>query len=170
MQEYYQPVLNHSIVYWLDSLYHRWASRTFITWAVSITTCSLRSTIPFPCRRIRILLFQTNVPQSKTLRVTFATAPVMPLQFRLRMPLFMYLLGKTKERPWSVTSSWLHFWCRFCSGMIAGLYSQKPLNSVQVKDVLVELDIQYFRGPTCNGLCWLGRTHPAFGLFHPDST
>lgn len=41
----------------------------------------------------------------------------------------------------------------------AGPYSaENPLNSVQVKDVLIELDIQYFRDPLVMGYGWGART------------
>lgn len=158
---YYQPVLNHSIVAVRLTSATSLGSKPNIYYLGSVNNNlfpSFDNSIPLP--QDQDFAFKTNVPHLRGFKSNIRNGSSYALfNSELRVPLFMYLLGKDRGASLIRNFQLIAFFDAGLAWYGAGPYSSKnPLNSVQVKDVLVELDIQYFRDPLVMGYGWGART------------
>lgn len=166
---YYQGLLNHSVLAVRLTSATSFGSKPNIYYLGNVNNTifpSFDNSVPLP--ENRDFAFKSNVPHLRGFKSNIRNGSSYALlNTEFRLPLFMYLLGKDKGASMLRNFQLIAFFDAGLAWYGAGPYSaENPLNSVQVKDVLVELDIQYFRDPLVMGYGW-GAPHPTFGLFHP---
>ena len=158
---YYQPVLNHSIFAFRFTSATSLGSKPNIYYLGGVNNNlfpSFDNSIPLP--QDQDFAFKTNVPHLRGFKSNIRNGSSYALfNSEIRLPLFTYLLGKDRGASLIRNFQLIAFFDAGLAWYGAGPYSSKnPLNSVQVKDVLIELDIQYFRDPLVMGYGWGART------------
>ena len=158
---YYQGVLNHSVLAVRLTSATSFGSKPNIYYLGNVNNSiflSFDNSVPLP--ENRDFAFKSNVPHLRGFKSNIRNGSSYALlNTEFRLPLFMYLLGKDKGASMLRNFQLVAFFDAGLAWYGAGPYSSaNPLNSVQVKDVLVELDIQYFRDPLVMGYGWGART------------
>ena len=158
---YYQGLLNHSVLAVRLTSATSFGSKPNIYYLGNVNNTifpSFDNSVPLP--ENRDFAFKSNVPHLRGFKSNIRNGSSYALlNTEFRLPLFMYLLGKDKGASMLRNFQLIAFFDAGLAWYGAGPYSaENPLNSVQVKDVLIELDIQYFRDPLVMGYGWGART------------